>query len=42
MVITVTTFSDDNGNATMDASEARLTFTTKVAKLTSYVTKAGS
>jgi hypothetical protein len=42
MVITVTTFSDDNGNTTMDASEARLTFTTKVAKLASYVTKAGS
>jgi hypothetical protein len=42
MVINVTTFSDDNGNATMDSSEARLTFTTKIAKLTSYVTKAGS
>lgn len=42
MVITVTTFSDDNGNTTMDTSEARLTFTTKVAKLTSYVTKASS
>jgi hypothetical protein len=42
MAITVTTFSDDNGNGTMDASEARLSFTTKVAKLGSYVTKAGS
>jgi hypothetical protein len=35
MVITVTTFSDDNGNGTMDASEARTIMTTKVAKLTS-------
>ncbi len=42
MVITVTTYSDDNANATMDSSEARLTFTTKVAKSVSYVTRAGS
>ena len=42
MAITVTTFSDDNGNGSMDTSEARLTFTTKVAKLGSYVTKASS
>jgi hypothetical protein len=42
MSITVTTFSDANGNGTMDTAEARLTFTTKVAKLASYVTKAGS
>ncbi len=42
MAITVTTFSDDNGNGSMDTSEARLAFTTKVAKLGSYVTKAGS
>jgi hypothetical protein len=40
MVVTVTTFSDDNGNNTMDSSEARTTMTTKVAKLVSYVTKA--
>jgi hypothetical protein len=40
MVVTVITFSDDNGNNTMDASEARTTMTTKVAKLVSYVTKA--
>jgi hypothetical protein len=40
MVVTVTTYSDDNGNNTMDSSEARLIVTTKVAKLTSYVTKA--
>jgi hypothetical protein len=42
MVVTVTTYSDDNGNNTMDASEARTTMTTKVAKLVSYVTKASS
>lgn len=42
MVVTVTTFSDDNSNAVLDASEARLIFTTKVAKLVSYATKAGS
>ena len=40
MVVTVTTYSDDNGNNAMDSSEARLVVTTKVAKLTSYVTKA--
>jgi hypothetical protein len=42
MVVTVTTYSDDNGNNTMDASEPRTTMTTKVAKLVSYVTKASS
>lgn len=42
MAVTVTTYSDDNGNSAMDASEARTTMTTKIAKLTSYVTKAGS
>lgn len=42
MVVTVTTYSDDNGNGAMDSSEARITMTTKVAKLASYVTKAGS
>lgn len=42
MVITTTTYSDDNANSTMDSSEARLTFTTKVAKSVSYVTRAGS
>src|SRR3954447_18668012 len=39
-VVTVTTFSDENGNSTMDSSEARTTMTTKVAKLVSYVAKA--
>jgi hypothetical protein len=42
MVVTVTTFSDDNGNSTMDSSEARITLTTKVAKAVSYVNKASS
>src|SRR3982751_3506126 len=42
MVVTVTTYSDDNGNSAMDASEARTIMTTKVAKLVSYVTKASS
>src|SRR5262245_46843724 len=42
MVVTVTTYSDDNGNGAMDSSEARTTMTTKVAKLASYVTKAGT
>jgi hypothetical protein len=42
MVVSVTTYSDDNGNNAMDTSEARTTMTTKVAKLTSYVTKAAN
>jgi hypothetical protein len=42
MVVTVTTYNDANGNSTLDSSEARTTMTTKIAKLVSYVTKAGS
>jgi hypothetical protein len=42
MNVSVTTYSDDNGNSTMDSSEARVTLSTKVAKLTSYATKASS
>jgi hypothetical protein len=42
MNVTVTTYSDDNTNDVMDASEMRSTFTTKVAKSVSYATKAGS
>lgn len=42
MVISVTTYSDDNANSTMDSSEPRLTFTTKVAKSVSYATRAGT
>jgi hypothetical protein len=36
MYISVTTYSDDNGNSAMDAGESRLTFTTKVSKLATY------
>ena len=42
MNVSVTTYSDDNGNDAMDTSEMRSTFTTKVAKCVSYATKAGS
>jgi hypothetical protein len=42
MVISVTTYSDDNGNGAMDSSEANTTMTTKIAKLVSYATKAGT
>src|SRR5215207_298279 len=42
MVVTVTTYSDDNGNSAMDSSEARTTMTKKIAKLVSYATKASS
>ncbi len=42
MVVTVTTYADDNGNGAMDSSEARTTMATKVARLVSYATKAGS
>jgi hypothetical protein len=42
MVVMVTTYSDDNGNSVMDATEARTTMTTKVAKLVSYVSKSSS
>jgi len=42
MVVSITTYSDDNGNSSMDSSEARIVLATKVAKLVSYATKAGS
>jgi len=42
MVVTVTTYSDDNANAALDSGEMRSTFSTKVAKCVSYATKAGS
>jgi hypothetical protein len=42
MVVTVTTYSDDNANSTMDATEARTTMTTTLAKLVSYVTNSSS
>jgi hypothetical protein len=42
MNVAVTTYSDENANDVMDASEMRSTFTTKVAKSVSYATKASS
>jgi len=42
MAVSVTTYSDDNGNSSMDTSEARIVLTTKVAKLVSYANKASS
>jgi hypothetical protein len=42
MVVSVTTYSDDNGNSTMDASEMRTTLTTKIAKTVNYASKASS
>jgi hypothetical protein len=42
MNVSVTTYSDDNGNSTMDTSEARIVLTTKVAKSVSYATKVAS
>jgi hypothetical protein len=40
MSVTVTTFSDDDGDDAMDATEARLTFTTKISKLVNYENEA--
>jgi hypothetical protein len=42
MNVAVTAYSDDDGDDTMDAAEARLTVTTKIGKLVSYETLAGS
>ena len=42
MDVAVTTYSDDDGNDTMDAAEARITVTTKIGKLVSYESKASS
>jgi hypothetical protein len=42
MNITVTTYSDDDGDDTMDTSEARITVTTKISKLATYENKASS
>jgi hypothetical protein len=42
MNISVTVYSDDNGNAALDAGEAQTTFTTKISKLANYVGIAGS
>ena len=40
MNVLVTTYSDDNGNDTMDAAEARITLTTKIGKLVNYENEA--
>jgi hypothetical protein len=42
MNVSVTVYSDDNGNAALDATEMSSTFTTKVSKLVNYETMAGS
>jgi hypothetical protein len=42
MAVTVTAYSDDNGNDALDAGESRTTFTTKVSKLANYEARAGS
>jgi hypothetical protein len=42
MNVSVTTYSDDDGDDTMDAAEARITVTTKIGKLMSYESKASS
>jgi hypothetical protein len=42
MNISVTTYRDDNGNDALGAGEPCITFTTKISKLASYESKAGS
>jgi hypothetical protein len=42
MNVAVTTYSDDDGDDTMDATEMRTTLTTKIGKLVSYENKAAS
>jgi hypothetical protein len=42
MSVSVTAYSDDDGDDTMDANEMRTTVTTKIGKLISYETKAAS
>jgi hypothetical protein len=42
MSVSVTVYSDDNGNATLDAGELSSTFSTKVSKLVNYESMAGS
>jgi hypothetical protein len=42
MNVSVTTYSDDDNDDTMDAAEARITVTTKLGKLLSYESKAAS
>jgi hypothetical protein len=40
MNVSVTTYSDDDADDTMDAAEARLTVTTKISKLVNYENEA--
>jgi hypothetical protein len=42
MYITVTTYSDDDGDDALDAAEARTVLTTKIAKLVTYENKASN
>ncbi len=42
MNVSVTAYSDDNGNSALDSSEMQTTLTTKVSKLVSYEDKAGT
>jgi hypothetical protein len=42
MNVSVTVYRDDNANSTLDASEMRSTFTTKISKLVNYESMAGS
>jgi hypothetical protein len=42
MAVSVTAYSDDDGDDAMGADEARITVTTKVSKLVSYEAKANS
>jgi hypothetical protein len=42
MVVSVTTYSDDDGDDAMDAAEARITVSTKISKLVNYENRASS
>jgi len=42
MAITVTAYSDDNGDDTLDTNEPQITFSTKISKLAAYESMAGS
>jgi hypothetical protein len=42
MNVLVTTFDDENGNTTQDASEPSITLSTKIGKFVSYENEAGS
>ncbi len=42
MSVTVTTYSDDDGDDTMDASEMSTSLTTKIGKFVSYENEAGT